>query len=162
MKKSRMFIIILIFIVVIATISIILKKFNTTEYYITLLISDEEYGITFDNSYKVYLNDSSCGKAYIEYDEELKTYKVSAKLIKRGYYTAGITTLIIDDLKGNKSIFDVNFWLGVQNPDGGLASNYVEIVPNRVNTNKLLIGWKTIYSEIKEGTECTTVLAELR
>ena len=95
----------------------------------------------------------------IEYDEELQNYKVNAKFLKEGNYTAGTTTLILEDLKGNKSTFNIDISLGVINLDGGPTQNVVQIRQNL--TNKLLKGWKVIYFELKEESKCTTMLAEL-
>ena len=133
---------------------------SQTEYYTPLLISGKEYGATFDNSYNVYLENSTYGNVYIEYDEKLKNYIITAKFNKENDYEAFHTTLIVENSEGNKNTFTINTWIGVENPDGGSIQNVVQIRKNL--TNKVLKGWKEIYYEIKDGNMCTTVLAELK
>ena len=161
MKKKKIFIVIEVLFIMLVIAYAIFKIFlllSTTEYYTPILISDEEYGVTFDDSYKVSLTNKKCGTAYIEFDNNIHKYIISAKFKKRGY-TTYITELILEDSNGNKRTFNIDVWLGMQNPDGGQDNNTVQVRENI--TNKVLKGWKTIYSEYRGASSCVTLLAEL-
>ena len=71
-------------------------------YNTTILISDEENDVVFNENYKVYLEDNKIGKVYIEYNENLEIYLVHAEFTK-----AGKTNLILVDENGNKTIFEL-------------------------------------------------------
>ena len=68
-----------------------------------LFTSDEETGVIFDDKYKIYLEDEKIGKVYIRYDEGLECYVVEADFVK-----AGKTNLILEDQKGNKTVFEID------------------------------------------------------
>ena len=71
-------------------------------YNTTILISDEENDVVFNENYKVYLEDNKIGKVYIEYNENLEIYLVHAEFTK-----AGKTNLILVDEKGNMIFGDL-------------------------------------------------------
>ena len=76
---------------------------NNTTYKTTLLVSDNETGEVFDDSYKVYLEDDKLGKVQIEYDESLEDYRVYAE-----FKRAGTTNLVLEDSDGNKTIYEID------------------------------------------------------
>ena len=100
-KKIRFTGLIISLLIIIAMTFIVFTS-NTT-YNTTILSSDSETGETFDNSYKVYLENNKLGKVYIEYDESLEDYKVDAK-----FKRAGKTNLILEDTNGNKTIYEID------------------------------------------------------
>lgn len=93
---------IIISLIIIITMTFISLTNNTT-YHTTLLVSDSETGEVFDDSYKAYLEDERLGQVHIEYDESLEDYKVDAEFKK-----AGITNLVLEDLNGNKKIYEID------------------------------------------------------
>ena len=100
-KKVKIIGIIISLIIIIAMTFISFA--NNTTYNTTILISDNETGNVFDNSYKVYLEDDKFGNVHIEYDENLEGYKVDAEFKK-----AGITNLVLEDSNGNKIIYEID------------------------------------------------------
>ena len=74
-----------------------------TVYNTIVLVNGGEAGTVFDDSYKVYLEDSKYGNVHIEYDGALDDYEVAAEF-KRG----GKTVLILEDSKGNKTEYDLD------------------------------------------------------
>ena len=75
---------------------------NRTSYNTTILTNGGEAGAIFDDSYKVYLEDSKFGKVYIAYDENLEDYKVNAEFTK-----AGKTNVILENPSGDKQVFEI-------------------------------------------------------
>lgn len=76
---------------------------NNTVYNTTVLVNGGDAGAVFDDSYNVYLEDSSYGKVYIAYDEALEDYKINAEFKK-----AGKTNIILEDSNGNKEVFEID------------------------------------------------------
>ena len=76
---------------------------NYTGYNTTILVNGGEAGAVFNDSYKVYLEDSKYGKVYIEYDESLEDYKINAE-----FKRAGKTNLIIEDPNGNREVYEID------------------------------------------------------
>lgn len=76
---------------------------NNTVYNTTVLTNGGSVGAVFDDSYNVYLEDSSYGKVYITYNEGIEDYMVNAEFKK-----AGKTNIILEDPKGNKTIFEID------------------------------------------------------
>ncbi len=72
------------------------------KYKTSVLISNDSFDISFDDSYKVYMEDSKLGNVYIIYEEEIGEYVVNAEFIRTGE-----TTLILEDNKGNKNLFEL-------------------------------------------------------
>lgn len=93
-------IIISILIIIAATI---MTLSNKTTYNTTVLISGGEQEIIFDDTYKVYLENTKLGNVHIEYDEALEDYRVDAEF-KKG----GKTNLILEDSNGNKIVFELD------------------------------------------------------
>ena len=75
---------------------------RNTGYNTTVLVNGGSEGAVFDDSYKVYLEDSNFGNVYIEYNNALEDYLVNAELRK-----AGKTNLILEDSNGNKTIYEI-------------------------------------------------------
>ena len=92
---------ILISILIILTMTSI-ALFNGTTYNTAVLTNNGEAGAIFDNTYIVYLEDSSYGDVVIKYDSGLKDYLVEANFKK-----AGRTNLILKDSNGNKEIYEI-------------------------------------------------------
>ena len=76
---------------------------KNTVYSTTVLVNGGDAGAVFDDSYNVYLEDSKYGRVYIAYDEALEDYIVNAEFKK-----AGKTNIILEDSKGNKTIFEID------------------------------------------------------
>ena len=101
-KKVRIIgLIISIMIIIVLTILSVISEGIT--YDTILFTSDEESELIFDDNYKVYLENDKLGKVYIEYDEGLECYVMKAEFIK-----AGKTELILEDLNGNKTVFEID------------------------------------------------------
>ena len=81
----------------------IITLIESTTYNTTILVSDSDTGVVFDDSYKVYLEDDKIGKVNIEYDEGIEDYKVEAE-----FKRAGKTKLILEDKDGNKTIYEID------------------------------------------------------
>ena len=93
---------IVISLLIILAMTIITLSSNTA-YNTTVLVNGGKDGAFFDNSYNVYLEDSSYGKVFIVYDEAIKDYMVNAEFKK-----AGKTNIILEDSKGNKEIYEID------------------------------------------------------
>lgn len=76
---------------------------NQNGYNTTILINGGEKGASFDDTYNVYLEDPSYGKVYIIKDQNLDDYMINAEFKKTGK-----TNVIIEDLDGNKEIFEID------------------------------------------------------
>ena len=74
------------------------KVYNTT-----VLTNGGSAGAVFDDTYNVYLEDSSYGRVYITYDEGLEDYMVNAEFKK-----AGKTNIILEDSNGNKEVYEID------------------------------------------------------
>lgn len=75
---------------------------NKQEYNTEILLSGGESGLVFDDSYKVYLENQKLGNVSIEYDNDIEDY-----LVKASFKKGGKTNLIIEDSKGEKTIFEL-------------------------------------------------------
>ena len=73
------------------------------EYKTTIGVSDSEEFGSFDDNYKVSLEDNKYGDVWIEYDEGLETY-----LINVTFKHGGKTKFILEDPEGNKRTFDLD------------------------------------------------------
>ena len=93
---------IIISILIILTMSIITLT-NNTVYNTTVLVNGGSAGAVFDDSYNVYLEDSSYGKVYITYNEGIEDYMVNAEFKK-----AGKTNIILEDSNGNKEVYEID------------------------------------------------------
>lgn len=100
-KKIRItgFIISLSLIIIMTIITLL----DRTTYNTTLLVNGGEAGATFNDSYKVYLEDNKYGKVYIKYDENLEEYLIQAEFSK-----GGKTNLILEDSDNNKTIYEID------------------------------------------------------
>ncbi|MBQ3416053.1 MAG: hypothetical protein IJH39_12125 [Clostridia bacterium] len=105
----------------------IITLFNSTTYNTVVLTNNGETGAVFDNTYTVYLEDSSYGDVSIKYDDGLEDYLIEAKFKK-----AGRTNLILEDSNGNKEIYEID----IKNNDFDINKKEKEI-------NKELSQWKT-------------------
>lgn len=76
---------------------------NRYSYNTALLSNGGEAGAVFDDTYKAYLEDESFGTVEIVYNEALEDYLLNASLVK-----GGKTKLILEDAKGNKSVYDLD------------------------------------------------------
>lgn len=76
---------------------------NKIVYKTSILASDGDNDIVFNENYNVYLEDNKMGKVYIEYNEGAEIYIVNAEFTK-----AGKTNLVLVDENGNKTIFELN------------------------------------------------------
>ena len=76
---------------------------SNTGYNTTVLVSGGSAGAVFDDSYKVYLEDSSYGKVYIVYEDSLENYMVNAEFKKTGK-----TNIILEDANGNKEVYEID------------------------------------------------------
>lgn len=76
---------------------------NKTTYNTTILVNGGEAGAVFDDSYKVYLENSKFGTVYIEYNEAIEEFMVNAK-----FNRAGKTNVILEDSNGNKTVFAID------------------------------------------------------
>ena len=86
---------------IIIVIATILAFTNKQVYNPTLLASGID--ITFDNTYKVYIDNSKMGNVYIEYDEGLEDYVINGAFTK-----AGKTNMILEDGNGEKIIYTID------------------------------------------------------
>ena len=93
--------------ILIITISTILAISYKYSYKTSILISNDSNNISFDDSYKVYMEDSKLGNVYIEYEEEIDEYVVNAEFTR-----TGITTLILEDSEGNKTLLELEVDIG--------------------------------------------------
>ena len=93
---------IIISILIILIMSVITLT-NNTVYNTTVLTNGGGAGAIFDDSYNVYLEDSSYGKVYIIYNEGIEDYMVNAEFKK-----AGKTNIILEDSNGNKEVFEID------------------------------------------------------
>ena len=121
---------------IILTMSII-TLFNNTTYNTVVLTNNGEAGAVFDNTYTVYLEDSSYGDVSIKYDDGLEDYLVEAKFKK-----AGRTNMILEDSNGNKEIYEID----IKNNDFDInKKESLNFVDNEIEkgTNKESSGWKT-------------------
>lgn len=109
---------------IILTMSII-ALFNNTTYNTVVLTNNGEAGAVFDNTYTVYLEDSSYGDVSIKYDDGLEDYLIEAKFKKTGK-----TNLILEDSNGNKEIYEID-----------IKNNDFDI--NKKEPNKESSQWKT-------------------
>ena len=109
---------------IILTMSII-ALFNNTTYNTVVLTNNGEAGAVFDNTYIVYLENSSYGDVSIKYDDGLEDYLIEAKFKKTGK-----TNLILEDSNGNKEIYEID-----------IKNNDFDI--NKKETNKESSQWKT-------------------
>ena len=75
---------------------------NKIVYNTSILVSDEEEHITFNENCNAYLEDNQFGRVYIKYDENMENYLLNAEFKK-----AGKTNLILVDENGNKTIFEL-------------------------------------------------------
>ena len=91
----------------------IITLFNSTTYNTVVLTNNGETGAVFDNTYTVYLEDSSYGDVSIKYDDGLEDYLIEAKFKK-----AGRTNLILEDSNGNKEIYEIDIKNNVVIPFG--------------------------------------------
>lgn len=87
-------------IILIATILVICNGKIT--YNTTLLTSNGEDKVYFDDKYKVYFSDDSYGKAYIVYEKNIEDYMINVEFSKLGK-----TQLIIESPDGEKITYDV-------------------------------------------------------
>jgi hypothetical protein len=71
-------------------------------YKTTILVNGGELGATFDDTYKVYLEDESLGNIYIVKDKNLDDYMVNAEFKK-----AGKTNVILEDSNGHKETYEI-------------------------------------------------------
>lgn len=83
-------------------ISVMTVLSNRIMYSDEVLISSEENEIAFDDTYTVYLENSNIGKVQIQYSYGLQNYLVKAEFKK-----IGKTNLILQDLNGNKTVFEL-------------------------------------------------------
>ena len=109
---------------IILTMSII-ALFNNTTYNTVVLTNNGEAGAVFDNTYTVYLEDSSYGDVSIKYDDGLEDYLIEAKFKKTGK-----TNLILEDSNRNKEIYEID-----------IKNNDFDI--NKKEPNKESSQWKT-------------------
>ena len=103
----------------------IIALFNNTTYNTVVLTNNGEAGAVFDNTYTVYLEDSSYGDVSIKYDDGLEDYLIEAKFKKTGN-----TNLILEDSNGNKEIYEID-----------IKNNDFDI--NKKEPNKESSQWKT-------------------
>ena len=89
--------------ILIILIMSIITLTNNTVYNTTVLTNGGSAGAVFDDSYNVYLEDSSYGKVYIMYNEGLEDYVVNAEFTR-----AGKTNIILEDSNGNKEVFEID------------------------------------------------------
>jgi hypothetical protein len=73
------------------------------EYKTTIGVSDSEEFGSFDDNYKVSLEDNKYGDVWIEYDQGLEAY-----LINVTFKHGGKTKFILEDPEGNKRTFDLD------------------------------------------------------
>ena len=69
-------------------------------YRTTILISDNNNGVAFDDSYKVYLTDPSYGSLFIVYEANIESYMVNAEFKK-----IGNTEFVLESPDGTKTKF---------------------------------------------------------
>ena len=101
-KLKNIGLIISIIIIIISTSLAFLNKYS---YNTTILINNDSYNISFDDSYNVYLQDNSFGKVYIEYEDAIEEYVINAKFIK-----SGKTKLVLEDNEGKKELFEIKIY----------------------------------------------------
>lgn len=97
-KIKTVGIIISILIIAVATF---LGFHNKIQYNTTLLINGEKD--VFDETYKVYIEDSNMGKVYIEFNENIEEYMLNASFDKTGK-----TKLTIESPSGKKQEYDLD------------------------------------------------------
>ena len=89
--------------VLIILITSVLAITNNNVYNTIVLVNDGSAGAIFDDSYKVYLEDESFGRVYIEKNESLDDYVVNAEFKK-----AGKTNIILENSNGNKEVYEID------------------------------------------------------
>lgn len=93
--------------IVISILIILVMSFitlvNNTVYNTIVLTNGGSAGAVFDDRYNAYLEDSSYGKVYIKYEDNLEDYVIGAEFKK-----AGKTNIILEDPDGNKEVFEIN------------------------------------------------------
>ena len=89
--------------VLIILITSIMSLNSNKVYNTTVLTNGGSAGAVFDDTYNVYLDDSSYGRVYITYDEGLEDYMVNAEFKK-----AGKTNIILEDSNGNKEVYEID------------------------------------------------------
>lgn len=80
----------------------ILTLLNPPIYNTTLLTSNGEMGIIFDDTYKAYLTDESYGDLYFKYETGIEDWMLNANFKK-----AGKTGVVLESPNGQKTMFDV-------------------------------------------------------
>ena len=100
-KKVRVIGIIISILIILIMSIITLTK--TILYNTIVLTNGGSSGAVFDDSYKVYLEDDKLGNVHIEYDDGLEDYVIEAE-----FNRAGKTNLILEDLNGNKEVYEIN------------------------------------------------------
>ena len=93
----------LILSIVIIAVASAYTLMNRHVYNTTLMANNGEAGAVFDGTYKAYLEDDSFGTVQIEYNDSIEDYLLNAKLVK-----GGKTSLILEDPKGNRSVYELN------------------------------------------------------
>ncbi len=86
-------------IIIVLTIFAFTFKYS---YKTSILISNDSHNIYFDDSYTVYMEDSTLGNVYMEYEEGIEEYVINAEFTKTGK-----TELILEDKEGNKIFLDL-------------------------------------------------------
>ena len=88
--------------IVISVVFTIMVFMNPYVYNTSILISDDDKQIIFDDTYNIHLENENIGEVYINYDEGIETYVVNAS-----FTHAGTTKLILEDANGNQTIFNL-------------------------------------------------------
>lgn len=88
--------------IIILLIMSVMALTHRMEYDTILLVNNGSYEVSFDENCKVSLDNDHLGKVYIAYNENLEDYVVNAEFTK-----AGETNLILEDAKGNQTVFDL-------------------------------------------------------
>lgn len=89
----------IIILIVATTVTI----FNKTEYNTTLLVSDSDEGVVFDDTYNVYLHDKKFGEVFIVYEENIEEFMVNARFVKTGK-----TEFTLESKNGKKYTYEID------------------------------------------------------
>ena len=89
-------------IVIIIVASVYALSSKRDFYNTTILMSGGSLGITFDNTYKAYLDDESYGTLEIVYEKNIEDYMVNASFAK-----TGTTTFTLESPDGEKIRFNI-------------------------------------------------------
>ena len=98
-KKIRITGVIISAIILLFGTVMVLNNGRTT-YNTTIMVNNGSLGMTFDDTYNVYLKDKEYGKVFIVYEKNIDEYMVNAEFTKTGK-----TEFVLESPDGEKTVF---------------------------------------------------------